>query len=261
MFIINLAICDFVMMLKAPIFLYNTFYRGFASGILGCKIFALMGSLSGIGAGMTNAAIAYDRFSTIARPLDGRLSMTKAMVMIFLIWGYTIPWAIAPYMELWGRFVPEGFLTTCTFDYLTRSFDQQMFIGTIFSFSYVIPMSMIIYFYSQIVSHVVNHEKALKEQARKMNVESLRSNADQQKTSVEIRIAKTAITVCFLFVASWTPYAVVALIGGFGDQSLLTPEVTMIPAVCCKFVACVDPWIYAISHPKYRLELQNKMPW
>lgn len=77
--------------------------------------------------------------------------------------------------------------------------------------------------HSQIVSHVVNHEKALKEQARKMNVESLRSNADQQKTSVEIRIAKTAITVCFLFVASWTPYAVVALIGAFGNQALLTP--------------------------------------
>lgn len=26
-------------------------------------------------------------------------------------------------------------------------------------------------------------------------------------------------------------------------------------------VACVDPWCYAISHPKYRLELQNKLPW
>ena len=123
-----------------------------------------------------------------------------------------------------------------------------MFVGTIFTFSYVIPMSMIIYFYSQIVSHVINHEKALKEQAKKMNVESLRSNADTQKMSVEVRIAKTAITVC-------------ALIGAFGDQSLLTPGVTMIPAVCCKFVACVDPWVYAISHPKYRLELQNKLPW
>lgn len=104
-------------------------------------------------------------------------------------------------------------------------------------------MSMIIYFYSQIVSHVVAHEKALREQAKKMNVESLRSNVDAQQTSVEIRIAKTAITVCFLFVASWTPYAVVALIGAFGNQSLLTPGVTMIPAICCKAVACVDPWV------------------
>lgn len=142
-------------------------------------------------------------------------------------------------------------------------------------------MSLILYFYSQvcllairpffgkqnnfsfrqIVSHVVNHEKALKAQAKKMNVESLRSNQDTQKASVEVRIAKACITVCFLFVASWTPYAVLALIGAFGDQSLLTPGVTMIPACTCKFVACLDPYVYAISHPRYRLELQNRLPW
>ncbi|GAB0099658.1 hypothetical protein DMENIID0001_155450 [Sergentomyia squamirostris] len=67
--------------------------------------------------------------------------------------------------------------------------------------------------------------------------------------------------ICFLFVASWTPYGVMALIGAFGDKRLLTPGITMIPACCCKLVACIDPWIYAISHPKYRLELMKKLPW
>jgi r-opsin len=136
-----------------------------------------------------------------------------------------------------------------------------MFVGVIFTFSYILPMSLIIYYYSQIVSHVVAHEKALKEQAKKMNVESLRSNQAHGAQSVEIRIAKAAITVCTLFVASWTPYAVVALIGAFGDQSLLTPGITMIPACTCKLVACLDPYVYAISHPRYRVELQKKLPW
>jgi len=35
----------------------------------------------------------------------------------------------------------------------------------------------------------------------------------------------------------------------------------MIPAVACKFVACLDPYVYAISHPRYRVELQKKLPW
>lgn len=60
-FVINLAFCDFMMMTKAPIFIYNSFSRGYALGHAGCQIFALMGALSGIGAGMTNAFIAYDR--------------------------------------------------------------------------------------------------------------------------------------------------------------------------------------------------------
>nr|QHF16567.1 UV opsin [Tribolium confusum] len=261
MFVVNLAICDFVMMIKTPIFIYNSFYRGFALGQFGCQVFAFMGSLSGIGAGMTNACIAYDRYTTITRPFDGKVTKTKALVMIIFVWSYTIPWAVLPLLEVWGRFAPEGFLTACTFDYLTNTFDNHMFVVVIFTCSYVTPMSMIIYFYSQIVSKVFSHEKALREQAKKMNVESLRSNQSQATQSAELRIAKAAIAICSLFVASWTPYAVLALIGAFGDQSLLTPGVTMIPACACKLVACLDPYVYAISHPKYRLELQKRLPW
>nr|QWV42690.1 ultraviolet sensitive opsin [Scraptia sp. CRS 2021] len=261
MFVVNLAFCDFFMMIKTPIFIYNSFYRGFALGHFGCQIFAFIGSLSGIGAGMTNACIAYDRYTTITRPFDGKITRTKALVMIIAVWVYTVPWAVLPLLEVWGRFAPEGYLTACSFDYLTNTFDNHVFVATIFVCSYVIPMSMIIYFYSQIVSKVFSHEKALREQAKKMNVESLRSNQSKNSESAELRIAKAAITICFLFVASWTPYAVLALIGAFGDQGLLTPSVTMVPACACKFVACLDPYIYAISHPRYRLELQKRLPW
>lgn len=261
MFVVNLAICDFMMMLKTPIFIYNCIYTGFALGNLGCQIFGFMGTLSGIGAGTTNAAIAYDRYSTIARPLDGKLTRGQVMLFIVLIWSYTVPWGLMPVMGVWGRFAPEGFLTSCTFDYITDTPEIRTFTGTIFTFSYVLPMSLIIFYYSRMVGHVMDHEKALREQAKKMNVESLRSNTTANSQSAEIRIAKAALTICFLFVAAWTPYGVMAMIGAFGNKALLTPGVTMIPACCCKAVACLDPYVYAISHPRYRLELQKRLPW
>lgn len=63
-------------------------------------------------------------------------------------------------------------------------------------------MMLIIYYYSQIVKHVFSHEKQLRAQAKKMNVESLRSNQKGGgNTTAEVRIAKAAITICFLFVA------------------------------------------------------------
>lgn len=139
---------------------------------------------------MTNAAIAYDRYSTIARPLDGKLSRGQVIMLVTLIWTYVLPWALMPYMGVWGRFAPEGFLTSCTFDYLTDNDETRYFVATIFTFSYVFPMSMILFFYSRIVGFVVNHEKALREQAKKMNVESLRSGQGQQQQSAEVRIAK-----------------------------------------------------------------------
>lgn len=142
-------------------------------------------------------------FSTIARPLDGKLSRGQVILFIVLIWTYTIPWALMPVMGVWGRFVPEGFLTSCSFDYLTDSNETRIFVATIFTFSYCIPMTLIIYYYSQIVSHVVNHEKALREQAKKMNVDSLRSNTSTNTQSAEIRIAKVSyyntFSLCSMF--------------------------------------------------------------
>jgi r-opsin len=58
----------------------------------------------------------------------------------------------------------------------------------------------------------------LKEQAKKMNVASLQCNKGENNESVELRIAKAAFLIFFLFVCAWTPYAIVALIGAFGDQ-------------------------------------------
>lgn len=60
----------------------------------------------------------------------------------------------------------EGFLTSCSFDYLTDTDHIRVFVAVMFVVCYCIPMSAIIYFYSQIVSHVVAHEKALKAQVR-----------------------------------------------------------------------------------------------
>lgn len=96
--------------------------------------------------------------------MDGKMSQGKAALMCILVFAYVTPWAILPLLEIWGRYVPEGYLTTCTFDYLSDRIENKSFVGTLFVFSYVLPMSLIVFFYSQIVSHVFAHEKALREQ-------------------------------------------------------------------------------------------------
>ena len=101
----------------------------------------------------------------------------------------------------------------------------------------------------------------LKDQAKRMNVQSLASNKDAAAQSVEIRIARACFTIFFLFVCAWTPYAIVAIVGAFGNRKLLTPLATMIPAVAAKVVSCLDPFVYAISHPRYRAVLEKKCPW
>lgn len=47
----------------------------------------------------------------------------------------------------------------------------------------------------------------------------------------------------------------------FSSSYLVTPTVSMFPAMAAKIVSCLDPWVYAAGHPKYRLELEKRLPW
>lgn len=261
MFVINLAVFDLMMMIEMPLLITNSFYQHILGYQLGCDIYAVLGSLSGIGGAMTNAIIAFDRYKTISSPLDGRLNRVQASLLILFSWIWALPFTFLPAFKIWGRFVPEGFLTTCSFDYFTEDTDTKVFVMCIFIWSYCIPMAFICFFYSKLFSAVRLHERMLKEQAKKMNVKSLAAGKEDAGKSVEIRIAKVAFTIFFLFLCSWTPYAFVTMTGAFGDRGLLTPVATMVPAVCAKIVSCIDPWVYAINHPRYRAELQKRLPW
>ena len=61
MLVVNLAVLDFIMMLKCPVFIMNSYNEGPIWGKAGCNFFALLGSYNGIGSAMNNAAIAYER--------------------------------------------------------------------------------------------------------------------------------------------------------------------------------------------------------
>lgn len=62
MLVINLAMMDFVMMLKTPVFIVSSFNEGPVWGKFGCDVYGLLGAFTGPGAAITNAMIAYDRY-------------------------------------------------------------------------------------------------------------------------------------------------------------------------------------------------------
>ena len=115
--------------------------------------------------------------------------------------------------------------------------------------NYIAPISIAIFFYSQIVMAVVNHEKALREQAKKMNVESLRSGPEAEQ-SAEMKIAKVAVTNVFMWIAIWTPYAGIVMLAVYGDKNKITPLMAQCPSMVAKAATCFNPIVFALSHPK-----------
>jgi r-opsin len=118
--------------------------------------------------------------------------------------------------------------------------------------NFILPIIVIAGCYYFIVHAVFKHEEELRAQAKKMNVASLRSNTDQQQVSAEIRIAKVSIMNVSMWLTAWTPFAVICIVGTWGDVSKITPLVSAIPVILAKTSCAYNPLIYAISHPKYR---------
>lgn len=126
---------------------------------------------------------------------------------------------------------------------------------------YTLPILVIVLCYAFIVRAVFQHEDELRQQARKMNVASLRANAEQMETSAEIRAAKIALMNVTLWILAWTPFTIVCMLGTWGNTALITPLLSELPVLLAKTSAVYNPIIYTLSHPKYRECLKAMYPW
>ncbi|XP_058789766.1 rhodopsin-like [Phymastichus coffea] len=257
--VINLAFSDFIMMMMmSPPMVINCWLETWALGPLMCDFYALIGSLCGGASIWTMTAIAYDRYNVIVKGMNATpLTICRAITQVIVIWTHGLLWALFPLFG-WNRYIPEGNMTSCGTDYLGDDWLGSSYILVYSFFVYYLPLFSIICCYWNIVSAVAAHERGMREQAKKMNVSSLRSG-EQSGESAEVKLAKVAITTISLWFLAWTPYLVTNYLGIFYRKNI-TPLFTIWASLFAKTNACYNPIVYAFSHPKYRAALKEKCP-
>jgi len=257
--VINLAISDFIMITcMSPPMVVNCFYKTWAFSRFNCQLYAFIGSICGCASIHTMVFITEDRYNVIVKGIGGKpLTNSGALMRVLFIWGISLAWTLPPFFG-WNRYVPEGNLTACGTDYLSKDFLSQSYLYALAVGAYLFPLIWIIFAYYNIVKQVFVHEKAMKEQAKRMGVKSLR-NEENQKTSAEIRLAKVALMNVSLWFMAWTPYLIINLAGMIAPH-YINPMFTIWGSLFAKANAIYNPIIYAISHPRYRAALETKMP-
>ncbi|XP_038816797.1 melanopsin-A-like [Salvelinus namaycush] len=260
MFIINLAITDFMMCLtQAPIFFTTSMHRRWIFGEKGCELYAFCGALFGICSMITLMVIAVDRYFVITRPLAsiGVLSKKRALLILMAAWAYSLGWSLPPFFS-WSAYVPEGLLTSCTWDYVTFTPSVRAYTMLLFTFVFFIPLIVIMYCYFFIFRAIRTTNKAVtKINGTGSTRDSIRSF---NRLKNEWKMAKIALIVILLYVISWSPYSAVALTAFAGYTDFLTPYMNSVPAVIAKASAIHNPIIYAITHPKYRMAIAKYIP-
>uniref|UniRef100_A0A9J7Z195 Opsin 4a (melanopsin) n=2 Tax=Cyprinus carpio TaxID=7962 RepID=A0A9J7Z195_CYPCA len=259
LFIINLAITDFLMCAtQAPIFFTTSMHKRWIFGEKGCELYAFCGALFGICSMITLMVIAVDRYFVITRPLAsiGVLSQKRALLILLIAWAYSLGWSLPPFFG-WSAYVPEGLLTSCTWDYVTFTPSVRAYTMLLFIFVFFIPLIVIIYCYFFIFRSI----RSTNEAVGKINGDNKRDTIKQfQRLKNEWKMAKIALIVILMYVISWSPYSTVALTAFAGYSDMLTPYMNSVPAVIAKASAIHNPIIYAITHPKYRLAIAKYIP-
>jgi len=125
--------------------------------LTGCKTYGFVGGLTGTASIMTLTAIAVDRYHVIAFPLHPhkRCTAKKACVIIVCVWLYSLLFSSLPLFGL-NNYVPEGYLTSCSFDYLSTSLSSRVFVFVFFVAAWLLPVSLIVYSYMRIY-FIVRH--------------------------------------------------------------------------------------------------------
>ncbi|CAL4120345.1 unnamed protein product, partial [Meganyctiphanes norvegica] len=254
----NLAASDLMMMFtNFPILISNCFNKKWILGPLACEFYGFCGALFGTVSIITMALIALDRYHAIVTPFAGRrLTCGRALLWVLGAWLYSILFCILPFFG-WNQYVLEGFLTSCTFDYLSRDMWSRAYVILLFFVAYIFPLTVICCCYVKIVVSVNKHDEALLASSRSEGVRHTSRNFQRR----EAQLARVVFTSVFFWVLAWTPYAIMVLLGLFSFDNLLTPLTAMLPALFAKLFTVYNPFIYAVSHPKFRQEVAKKLPW
>ncbi|XP_010893792.2 melanopsin-like [Esox lucius] len=256
MFVVNLAVADFLMSLtQSPVFFAASVHRRWVFGERACELYAFCGALFGMCSMMTLTAIAVDRCVAITRPLAslGGRNRQRAAVMLTACWLWSLGWSLPPFFG-WSAYVPEGLQTSCSWDYTTFTPSVRAYTLLLFTFVFFIPLGVIGGCYLAIFRAVrrAGHDVC--------RLDCGEEHRTYERLRGEWRMAKAALVVILLFVVSWSPYAVVALVATAGYAHLITPYVNSVPAVIAKASAIHNPIIYAVTHPKYRAAIARYVP-
>ena len=140
MFVVNLALSDFCMMLTQV--LYCTLYctvlyctvltqawpviinaftqRYWMWGKLGCQLYGATGAITGVCSILTMVAIGYDRYNVIVKGLSGtKITSGVAFLILLLIWAYSVGVCCGPFFG-WGAYKVEGTLISCAYDFIAE---------------------------------------------------------------------------------------------------------------------------------------------
>uniref|UniRef100_A0A3Q0KTR1 Putative opsin-like receptor n=1 Tax=Schistosoma mansoni TaxID=6183 RepID=A0A3Q0KTR1_SCHMA len=249
--IINLAISDFGFsaVIGFPLKTIAAFNQYWPWGSVACQLYGFISATFGFLSLTTIAAISFDRYLVIVK--DHKTTNFRVIcTVIGFLWIWSIIWTIPPFFGF-GRYVLEGYQTSCTFDYISNDMPSLLFSGGMYIFGFMFPVLLCIYCYVNLLKIVRNNERVVLISLSNDGASKQRESVRNRKR-LDIEATKSVILSLLFYLMSWTPYAMVCLISILGQSYFLTPTIAEMPHIFAKMAAIYNPILYAFTNRKFK---------
>ncbi|TGZ69005.1 hypothetical protein CRM22_003977 [Opisthorchis felineus] len=207
-------------------------------------LYGFSGGLFGFASFCTLAVIAFGRYYAVVKNFNDPEKMTgrTVLLIILFVWQWSAFWPLLPFFGI-GRYVLEGFLTACTFDYVSADTSSLVFGISLYVGGFLCPLAVIVYAYAGIIRFVRKTERQL----------SVYSTVRVSGTKrLQVKASKWSALLTLLYLVAWGPYALICGVSLLGYRKHLTPYVTEFPGLFAKLASIYNPLIYVFRHSRVR---------
>ena len=266
-FIVNLALCDFLMALLAmPFSLGAVVVSKWPFGAIMCHLTGFVDQILSISAILTLATISVDRFYAVIKPLQYRAKMTmqKALRSIVYVWVQAFVFAVVPAVSRW--YVFNEYYCFCTFASFFRTRVENAFVSCLYLANFALPLVVMLAAYYKIFKVARRHSQRQIAPAvftlgtfGIVKFEVMRQEIGRLR---EAKAARKILIVIAAFLCCNAPYTLMRMLELTTGRALATPRAVTIGAKWINFLKSVlNPVIYGLLQRRFRAALASVFRW
>lgn len=218
-----------------------------------CFWLAFINTVTGLASIGTLTVMAMITHIGISRNEIAQRSRMPRKTEIFVlsgIWLYAILLTIPPAMG-WNRYIPIPSRVSCHPDWYSQELSDQSYIIYLVTFGFFIPLIIIILSYAGVYRYI-----------RNTSVQPATNDPAQgQRLRSRQRTIRVVVCMTVAFFISWSPYAIVSLVGTVLGRESIAPSFSLIPELLAKSSVVYNPILYVLLNSKFRVTLLQVFSW
>lgn len=244
-YILNLAIVDFVFLLSLPFIAYQIATNNWPFGNYLCKILGGFDGLNQFASIYTLALMSADRYVAVVYPLSSMRYRTKRVARFLCagVWFSSMVFSLPLWIFQQSKpvYIVNGTVLARYCTIFLPDMEHAALLYNLYGFflGFIIPLIIIVVCYFTLMMKIFSSAQPT-------------SNAGSAAQRAQKRVSVLVVTVIVAFVVCWLPYYVIQMIHTFQDMTHAMSVAYTVSICLCYINSCFNPFMYTFIGDNFK---------